>query len=98
MLPTRKQKSSCSGRETPWVARSGARVSALCSGVGLKGREYRNRPRRNQERGANRTAGGRMAACMATRVLVIDDSEMLLNLTVNALKEAGFDASGAVDL
>lgn len=35
---------------------------------------------------------------MAPRVLVIDDSEILLNLTVNALKAAGFDATGAVDL
>lgn len=35
---------------------------------------------------------------MAPRILVIDDSEMLLNLTVNALKGAGFDAMGAVDL
>ncbi|MBX5480405.1 MAG: response regulator [Myxococcaceae bacterium] len=35
---------------------------------------------------------------MAPRVLVIDDSEILLNLTVNALNAAGYDAVGAVDL
>jgi DNA-binding response OmpR family regulator len=35
---------------------------------------------------------------MPARVLVIDDSPMLLELTVTALRTAGFDASSAVDL
>ncbi|HZA51445.1 MAG TPA: response regulator, partial [Myxococcaceae bacterium] len=35
---------------------------------------------------------------MPARVLVIDDSPMLLDLTVTALRTAGFDASSAVDL
>lgn len=35
---------------------------------------------------------------MAKRVLVIDDSEILLEVTVNALKAAGYDALRAVDL
>lgn len=35
---------------------------------------------------------------MGTRVLVIDDSDILLNVTVNALQAAGFEAAGALDL
>jgi CheY-like chemotaxis protein len=35
---------------------------------------------------------------MPARVLVIDDSTMLLELAVTALKQAGYDAAGATDL
>jgi DNA-binding response OmpR family regulator len=35
---------------------------------------------------------------MLARVLVIDDSQVLLELTVSALKAAGYEASGATDL
>jgi len=35
---------------------------------------------------------------MASRVLVIDDSQILLDLTVKALQAAGFEAQGAPDL